>query len=160
MGDGLRDEPGLGSLIDFEHPFDFDAGVERQFGHADGGAGVAARVAQNLDHQVRGAVHDRRKRRESGDGIDEAAEAHAFDDVVEIADGGLQLSEKIDGAEPRGLLADLRRDFRADLALVRIGELAVDAEAELAGDDDQVAGPHERHVIRHGRCRRRKGDAQ
>ena len=37
---------------------DLDGGVHRQGRHADGGAGVAALVAENLDEEVRGTVGD------------------------------------------------------------------------------------------------------
>ena len=47
-----------------------------------------------------------------------------------------------------------------ELALVGVGELAVRPEAELARDDDQVAGAHEGHVIRDGRRRARQRDAE
>ena len=43
-----------------EHAFDLDRRVERQRCDADGGAGMAAFVAEHLDHQVGGAVHDLR----------------------------------------------------------------------------------------------------
>ena len=109
--------------FDFEHPFDFDAGVERQFRDADGGTGMAPLVAQGLDHQVRGAVHDGSEAGEGRDRIDEAAEANAANDAVEVADRGPELSQHIDGAEARCLLARFRRDLGAELALVRSASL-------------------------------------
>ena len=48
----------------------------------------------------------------------------------------------------------------AQLAFVSLVELAVSAEAELARDDDEIAGPHERHVIGDGRRRCRQRNAQ
>ena len=141
--------------MDLEHSFDFDTGIERQFRDADGGAGMAARIAQSLDHQVGGAVHDGGEGREGRHRIDEAAEADAAHDLVEIADGGLELGEQVDGAQARRFLADFGRDFRTELALVGIGELAVEAEAELPGNDDQVSGPNEWDIIRN-RCGRRR----
>src|SRR5262249_49481851 len=39
-----------------EQAFDLDRGICRQRGHADGGAGVAALVAEHLHHQIGGAV--------------------------------------------------------------------------------------------------------
>src|ERR1700744_5127857 len=37
---------------DFEHAFDFDRRIRWQRRYADGGAGVAALVAEHFDHQV------------------------------------------------------------------------------------------------------------
>ena len=49
----------------------------------------------------------------------------------------LSLREQVDGAQPRRLLADLGAYLVAELALVGIGELAVEPEAELAGDHER-----------------------
>ena len=62
-----------------------DGEAERQLVDADGGAGVAAGVAEDLDHQVRAAVDDARDGGEVGAGLDEAAELHDADDAVEVA---------------------------------------------------------------------------
>src|ERR1700761_375739 len=58
----------------FEHAFDLDRGIRRQRGDTDGGAGVAALVAEHRDHQVRGAVQHFRPVEEIRRRIDEAAE--------------------------------------------------------------------------------------
>ena len=75
---------------------DFDGGIARQGGDADGGAGVAALVAEGRDHQVGRAVEHLRSVEEVGRRIDEAAEPHHAHHLVEIADGGLHLGEDVD----------------------------------------------------------------
>src|ERR1700693_1667899 len=47
---------GRGLLRDLEYSLDFHRRVGRQRSNADGGAGVAALVAEYLDHQVGSAV--------------------------------------------------------------------------------------------------------
>ena len=51
---------------DFEHAFDFDGRIERQRRDTDGRAGMAALVAEHLDHQVGRAVHHLRAVEKSG----------------------------------------------------------------------------------------------
>ena len=59
MGDGLRGEPGkLAHASISTTRVDLDGSVEGQGGHADGGAGMLAGLAEDLGDQVRGAVDD------------------------------------------------------------------------------------------------------
>ena len=83
----------------------------------DGGAGVPTLVAEHRDHEVGGAVHHLRPVEEVRLRIDEAAEPHHADDLVEIAERGLELREQIDRAGARGGLALLDGDAGAELAL-------------------------------------------
>ena len=46
------------SAFDLDDALDLDRGAERQRGHADGGAGVPALVAEHPDDEVGGAVGD------------------------------------------------------------------------------------------------------
>src|SRR5215813_10399814 len=71
---------------DLEHGLDLDRRIRRQRGHADGGAGVAALVAEGRDHQVGSAVQDLRPVEEIGCGVDETAEPDHAGDLVEIAE--------------------------------------------------------------------------
>ena len=57
----------------------------------------------------------------------------------------LSLGQQIDRAGARRLLSVLDRDAAAELALG--DQLAVGAEAKLAGDHQQIAGAHERHIV-------------
>src|SRR6202795_4030299 len=68
-GARMRDRSG-----DLEHAFDLDGSIRRQRSDADGGAGVAALVAEGCDHQVGSAVEHLGSIEEIGRGIDEAAE--------------------------------------------------------------------------------------
>ncbi len=60
MGDRLGGQPGehRHASGDLHDGVDLDGGVERQRGHADGGAGMLAGIAQHVDEQVGGAVDD------------------------------------------------------------------------------------------------------
>ena len=70
---------------------------------------MAPLVAEHLDHQVRGAVHDRGQGGEMRRDIDEAAKPHAARDPAEIAvQRRLGLGEHVDGAQPRGLWGGVR----------------------------------------------------
>src|SRR3569833_1353508 len=106
---------------------------------------MAALVAEHLDHQVGGAVHDFRAVQKIRRGIDEAAEPDHPHLVVEIADGGLDLNQQVDRTSPRRRLALLDADARAELAPCY--QLPVGIVADLAGDGEDIAGPHERYVI-------------
>src|SRR5271156_4731653 len=57
-------------LRDLEHTFDLDRGVGRQRRDADGGAGMAALVAKDGDHEIGSAVEHFRPIQEIGRGID------------------------------------------------------------------------------------------
>src|SRR5690349_98737 len=84
-----------------EQAFDLDRGIRRQRGDADGGAGVAALVAENLHHQIGGAVQYLRPVDEVGCRIDEAAEPHHAHHLVEIAERSLDLRQQIDRTTAR-----------------------------------------------------------
>src|SRR5437762_11444124 len=81
-----------------EHGFDLDRRIRRQRGHADGGAGMAALVAEGRDHQIGGAVQNLRPVKEIGRGIDKAAEANHARNLVEIAQRRLHLRQQVDRA--------------------------------------------------------------
>ena len=61
--------------------------------NADGYADMRAIVAEHLDHQVGGAIHHLRSFGEAGGRIDEAAEPDDPRDLVEFAEGRLDLRE-------------------------------------------------------------------
>src|SRR5580700_8326716 len=106
---------------------------------------MLAVVAEDVDHQIGGAVHHFRAVGETGRRIDEAAEPHHLLDLVEIAERSLDLGDQAYGAGPRRLLAVL--DGHAGPELPGGDELAVATKAKLAGDREQVAGAHIGHVI-------------
>src|ERR1700720_493467 len=85
------------ALRDFEQAFDLDRSIRRQRSDTAGGAGVAALVAEGCDHQVGSAVEHFRPIHEIRSGVDEAAEADHADDLVEVAERGLDLRQEIDG---------------------------------------------------------------
>ena len=63
------------------------------------------------------------------------------------------LRDHVDRAEPRRLARRLDRGSRRELADVVGCQLAVEAERQLAGDDQQRAGAHGRNAIGHRRGR-------
>ena len=120
---------------------------------------MLALVAERRDHQVGGAVHHLRTVDETRRRIHEAAEPHDAHDLVEVAERGLDLGEKIDRAGARRLLAVLDGDAAAELAL---GDELAAVEANLAGYHEQIAGAHERQrnwrparPVPQARCRAR-----
>src|ERR1700760_1018652 len=89
---------------DFEHALDFDRRIGGKGRHTDGGAGMAALVAEHFDHQVRGAVQHLGPVEKIRRGIDEPAEADHAHDLVEVAERGLELGQQIDRATARRLV--------------------------------------------------------
>src|SRR6185312_11964311 len=102
-----------------------------------------------------GAVHDLGPVGKAGRRIDEAAETDHANDLVEVAKRGLDLRQQVDGAGARGLLSVFDADAAAKLPLG--DQLAVAAEADLAGDDEHVSAAHEGDIIgdRRGRLGQR-----
>ena len=117
-------------------------------------------IAEDLDHEIRGAVHHARLSRERGGGSDEAAEADAAHDLVEIADRRTKLGEEVDGAELCRGLRDIGLDSGAERADMFGSELSVRPEAELAGDGHEPAMADEGHVIRDRRGGRGQRNAE
>ena len=74
-------------LAKLDEGFDLDARIKGEGGNADRRAGVAAFVAEHLDHEIGGAVHHHRQRAEIGGGVDEATQTHAARDAVQVAVG-------------------------------------------------------------------------
>src|ERR1700683_1545134 len=89
----------------FEHAFNLDGSILRQRRYAHGGAGMPTLFAECLDHEVGCAVHHLGTLEKTRCGIDETTKPHHAHHVVEIADCDLYLSEQIDRASPRRLLA-------------------------------------------------------
>ena len=124
-------------LVDEERELDFNRGVERERGNADGGAGVFAGVAEDIDEEVAGAVDDLRLLAETRRARDEAADAHDGADTVEGAVLALQGRQGVYGALARAFGGVVDRDVVGDGAL---GHEHAVAERHLAGDEDEVAG--------------------
>src|SRR5438034_8321222 len=137
-------------LGDLEYSFDLHRRVCGKGGDADGGAGMAALVAECRDHQVGRAVQHLRSIKKVWRGIDETAEPHYADHLVEVAERGLDLRQEVDGATARRGVALLHGDAGAELSLG--DQLAFGIDANLTGDEQQVAGAHETDVIRHRAC--------
>ncbi len=133
---------------DFEHAFDFDRSIRGQRSDTDGGAGMAALVAEGCDHQVGRAVEHLGSVEEIRRGIDKAAKPHHADHLVEIAERGLDLRQQIDRATARRRVALLDGDAGAQLALG--DQLAFRVEADLARDEQQVSGADKADIIGNG----------
>src|SRR5580704_937228 len=152
---GARTRPLL--LRNLEDSLDLHGRIGGKRSDADGGAGMAALVAEGRDHQVGRAVQHLRSVEKIRRRIDEAAEPDHAHHLVEVADRGLDLREQVDGTTARGGIALFDRDAGAQLALG--DQLALGVETDLTGDEQQVAGPDKADVIRHGACRLMQGDA-
>src|SRR5437764_5854914 len=87
--------PGSAQL---EGAFDFDRDPARQRSDPDRGAGVLPGIAEDLDHDIGGAVDDLRHAAELRRAVDEAAEPQHAADAVEIAAGcGARLRQHVEG---------------------------------------------------------------
>src|SRR5271168_3438004 len=102
---------------------------------------MAALVAEGCDHQVGGAVENLWPIQKVRRGIDKTAEANHPRHLVEVAEGGFHLRQKVDGAAARGRGTLLNHHAGAKLALG--DQLAVRAEANLAGYKQQIPAAHE-----------------
>ena len=130
---------------DGEQALDLHRRLPRQGGHADGGTGVAAGLAEHLHCEVGGAVHHPRVLGELGRRGDEAAEAHHPAHPVQVAAAGrAELRQDVDEAEPRSGLPFLHRHGGAELAGVSDAAVAQrylpghHHEAVLHGEGDVV----------------------
>src|SRR5260370_4925911 len=90
-----------GPLRDLENSLDLDRRVRGKRRDADGGAGVAALVAERRHHQVGGPVQNLRAVEKIGSGIDKTAEPDHAHHLVEIAELGLDLRQQIDRTTAR-----------------------------------------------------------
>jgi len=98
-------------LRDLEDSLDLDRGIGWKRGDADGGAGMAALVAEGprpSGRKRRSALSVRPEN--SGGGIDEAAQAGHADHLIEIAHRGLDLCQQVDGTPAGPALPCLHAD--------------------------------------------------
>jgi len=124
---------------------DLDGNAVGQAAHADGDAGVPARVAEHREEDLGGAVDhlgmiDELRRR-----VDESAYPDALHHPIEIAvERGAQVRKQVERAKPRrlpGLIdVDLTSHFADESAL------AVPL-AELSCEEKKLAEANEWHVI-------------
>src|SRR6202022_4301055 len=123
-------------LRDLEDSLDLHRRVRRKRSNADGGARMAALVAERRDHQVGCAVQHLRPVEKIRGGIDEAAEPDHADHLVEVAERGLDLRQQVDGAAPRRGVALLYGDAGAKLAFGN--QLSFRVDANLARHEQQI----------------------
>src|SRR3954465_8161347 len=121
----------------FEDGVDFHGGVRGKRRDADGGAGRPAFVAEGGDHQAGGAIEPLGSVKEIWRGIDEAAEPDDADNLVEIAEGRLDLGQQVDAAALRRRVTLFDGDAGTQLALG--DQLAFRVGADLSGHEQQVA---------------------
>src|ERR1700751_2862351 len=119
---------------------------------------MAAFVAEYLHHQVRGAIHDLRPLGETRHRIDEPTKPRHAHHLVEITKRGFELRKEVDRACARRLLSVLNGYAAPQLAFCH--QLAVEAETNLAGNDKDVAGTREGHIVGDWACRGRQGNAE
>ena len=98
------------------------------------------RWAENLDHEIGGAVHRLGQGVERARDIEIAAEPDRLDDGVEVAERRFGLGEDVDGAEPRRFARGLHARIGPELALVGVGQLSVRPERQLAGNPELGQG--------------------
>src|SRR5262249_22307931 len=110
------------------------------------------------DHEVGCSIHHLGSIEEVRRGIDESAEPDHPHDLVEIAEGGLDLGQDIDGRDAGGPLTVLHRYPGPKLPLRH--QLALGIETELTRYDEQVPGAHEADIICDWRGRRRQNNAK
>ena len=101
----------------------------------------------NSRDEIGGAVHRRRQRLVAALDAEKAAEPDHAHHFVEVADDGLDLRQHIDGGEPRRRLRGVEAIAGLELADMGRGELAVGAERQLAGDEDEISGLYGADVI-------------
>src|SRR5262249_4769298 len=143
---------------DLEGRLDLDRHTARQRAVADRGAGMSPGIPEHLDHQVGRTVDDLRHVGEFRRAVHKAAEPQTPTYPVEFAAArGLELGEPMEGTKPRRLPPLFDGNPGAELA--DMAPLAV-PDADLAGDEHQIAGDRERHVIGDGRGRLRQVDAE
>ena len=92
MGDRPRDQPVKAHGAISNRPSTSQIASSGRVGDADGGAGVAALLAENLGDEIGGAVHRRGQRLVAALDAEEAAEPDHARELVEVADDGLQLA--------------------------------------------------------------------
>ena len=92
-----------------EHAVDFDRRTKRQSRAGDGRAGVAALVAEDLDHEVGTAIDDFRNIEKARRRGDKSTQLHHALQAIQVAvTGGAELGDKVDGAQAcRGLYGSL-----------------------------------------------------
>ncbi len=146
MRNRSRGEPAeIGQLCHLENALDLDCGVGRQRRDADGGAGMAALVAEHFDHQSEAPFITFGPSVKPGAELMKPPSRTHPGHLVEIAEHRLDLGQQVDRAGPRGFLAVFDRHAGAKLALRFEGPFG--AETQLAGHDQQVAGAHAGDVI-------------
>ncbi len=108
---------------------------------------MAALVAEHRHHQIGRAIHDRWE----GDEVIlrryETAESHDAPHTVQRAERLPGLCQNHHRGKMRRQLRLLRRHGDADLANMARRELAVEAEAELTGDDEERPCLHRGDIV-------------
>ena len=107
-------------------------------------------VAEGLNHQVGSAVQDLGTVEEIGRRVDEATEPDHAHHLVEIAERGLDLRQKVDAAAARRGVALLDGDAGAELALG--DQFALRVETNLTRHEKQISGADETDIVRHRAC--------
>src|SRR5260370_246813 len=152
-------QPALGRhrSRDFERSLDLDRGIGWERRNTHGGTGMPTSFAEHCHHEVRRAVQHLRAVKEIRRRINEAAEPHHADHLVEIAERRFDLCQQVDRTSAGGGLTLLDRDLRAELARSNQGAIS---QANLSGYEQEAPAAHEAHIIGNGRRRNRQLDPQ
>ena len=137
-----------GALFHFRNHFNFHAAAHGNLRHAKGAAGMGALVAKHLRHQFAGTVGNQMLLGKAAGGIDQR---HQLDDApnpVEIAHGGMECAQQVNGNGAGGLFAFFGLHGFAKLPDPGFAILA----GHMAAQKNQLAGLHKRHIgsSRHG----------
>ena len=107
VGDRTLGQPGRSvdrrQKRDLEHRLDLGQRIERQMRDANGRSRMAAAVAEDVDHEIRRAIHRLRQRLEARGDVEEAAEPDHPDDFIEVAERRMRLGDEVDRAALRRL---------------------------------------------------------
>jgi hypothetical protein len=115
---------------------------------------VRSRVSEDGAEELRGAVGDEVLLGERGRAVHQHQQLHDAADAIQVARRGFERAEEVDRDRARGSLAGGGVELLTQLA----GPRDAIALRNVAGEEDQVAGPHPRHERRRGRGGWGEGD--
>lgn len=128
--------------VDLSNHLNLNASPQRNLRHAKRTAGVLASVTKYFSQQFAAPVGHQVMFGEVAGRVDQAREFDDALDFVQVTNGSVQRAHQVYGDRSRRRLAFFRGDVFAELA---DDDLAV-SFGEMAAQEDQVAGLHERHI--------------
>ena len=108
---------------------------------------MLAAFAEEFGHQIGGSIEHLRMSTEPFGAMDVAFNADNLLDFFQIAGGGLELGDGVQGALAGGLITVLLGEFAAELA--GVGDFAI-TQRQLTGSEYKVAGANPGLIGSHG----------